>query len=136
MVNPLLSWVREELEPAEGIISYLGFKWRDDVKTRLEISRRRLLYPTYEIWANKRGIRKLGHIRFSGDLLEILKREKFKNIEKGRAQNLAFIRGVRVKAGVYDRDGMYGGPLAGDEEKVQDAEKGVGLISPHSSPTL
>nr|YP_004927707.1 hypothetical protein TrlaMp60 [Treubia lacunosa]AEH99755.1 hypothetical protein TrlaMp60 [Treubia lacunosa] len=75
-LNPLLSWIQDELEPGEG--SYIGFKMRDDIKGYIETSRRKPLYPTYRIWAKKREVWPLGHKRFSSELLWTLGDLKYK----------------------------------------------------------
>lgn len=107
-MNPLLSWIKEEIEKGEG--SYVGFKIKQDPKSYIEISRRKPLYPTYRIWAEKRDILPLGHRRFTHELVWNLKHLGFE-AEKVRKNEGMYIEGIQVKEDVYNHDNKYGAPL-------------------------
>lgn len=114
LLNPLLSWVKEQIDVGPG--AYVGFKMKDDLKSHLEISRRKPLYPTYVLWATKRGIKPLGHVHFSNQLLEILKQEGLK-VSKERRKEGIYISGIQVKCEVFTRDLLYGAPLHTDKQE-------------------
>lgn len=107
-MNPLLCWIKEELEEGKG--AYVGFKMRYDAKNTLEISRRKLLYPTYRIWCERRDMSPLGHKRFANELIWNLKSLGFR-VEKTRRNEGMFISGVTIKENVFNHDNFYGGPL-------------------------
>lgn len=107
-INPLVRWIREELEPGEG--SYIGYKPAGRIREDLEISRRKALFPTYDRWAKRNGVGSLSNQVFSSSLIENLNKEGYV-VEKRRRSSGIYIAGVSIKPGVYDRDYIYGAPL-------------------------
>nr|YP_009755761.1 primase [Gonatozygon brebissonii]QIQ23039.1 primase [Gonatozygon brebissonii] len=109
--NPLLRWIKEEIISGEG--SFLGFKSGEGIRAEHELSRRQALYPTYERWSARQGIRPLAHTVFSEVLLRTLKDLNYPS-EKIRKNQGIFVTGIKVREGVYDRDYRFGAPLVTD----------------------
>lgn len=108
-LNPITSWIRDEIEPGEG--AFVGFTIKRDHKSDLEVKRRRTLYPTFRMWAERREITALSHRTFTSDLIVALKKEGYKDVAKTRRTEGMFIEGIRIKDLAYDRDHVYGSTL-------------------------
>lgn len=107
-LNPMESWVREEIEVGEG--SYIGYLSTKDFKSLLENQRRGLLYPSYVLYCEKRGLLTLKHKMFSTELMHVLTSLKF-NCNKQRRKNGIYIEGIQLKLESFDRDTIFGGPI-------------------------
>ena len=108
-LNPITSWIRDEIEPGEG--AFVGFTIKRDLKSDLEVKKRRTLYPTFRMWAERREITALSHRTFTSDLLVSLKKEGYKDVAKVRRTEGMYIEGIRIKDTAYDRDHVYGSTL-------------------------
>jgi P4 family phage/plasmid primase-like protien len=113
--NPIVSWIREEIEPGEG--AFVGFTMKRDLKSDLEVQRRRTLYPTFKMWAERREIKSIGHRSFTSDLLLTLRNEGYMKVAKIRRTEGMFIEGIRIKDLAYTRDHVYGSTLDLPENK-------------------
>lgn len=122
-LNPLTSWIRDEIEPGEG--AFVGFTMKRDLKGDLEVQKRRTLYPTYRMWAERREIKSMGHRTFTSDLLTALKSEGYSKVVKVRRTEGIFIEGIRIKDHAYDRDHIFGSTLdlKIPESQIQPPEK-------------
>ena len=70
--GPVFQWVKDQLETGKG--SCLGHYNTDNTaKVRVELVRRRTLYPTYIQWSRRRNIRVLqSHHQFGDSLIAAL----------------------------------------------------------------
>lgn len=108
-LNPIRTWVEEDLEKGQG--SYVGYKtFNKDTKALVEVQRRGLLYPSYNSFCEKRGLMALNHKLFSGELVNILQSEGYK-VKRIRRTEGSYIEGVQLKQASFDRDRSYGGPI-------------------------
>jgi phage/plasmid-associated DNA primase len=108
-LNPIRTWVEEDLEKGQG--SYVGYKtFNKDTKALVEVQRRGLLYPSYYSFCEKRGLIALNHKLFSGELVNILQSEGYK-VKRIRRTEGSYIEGVQLKQASFDRDRSYGGPI-------------------------
>lgn len=117
-LNPMTRWVREEVVQAPEGGAYIGYKLMDGFKARHELSQRRPLYPTYEVWSRNHGLKPLSHRTFSNELLDALHMEGIQ-AQRLRKEQGSYIAGIIVKPQVYDRDYSFGAPLAGAEQGFQ-----------------
>jgi Family of unknown function (DUF5906)/D5 N terminal like len=108
-INPLGEWAREELQMGPG--SYIGFASLEGPKGLIEMARRKALYPAYSAWIKRQGGIPLTHKRFSIYLLETLHFLGF-TCSKVRKPEGIYIQGIELKPGIFDRDYIYGAPIA------------------------
>lgn len=107
-LNPFLRWAKCELEVGEG--SYLGCRLKSDIRGEQEFQRRKPLYPAYERWCRREGVRALSGRLFSLTIADVLCSLGFdsKNIRK---QFGKYVTGVQLKGDVFSRDYDLGAPI-------------------------
>jgi phage/plasmid-associated DNA primase len=115
-LDPLLSWVKENLQPGKG--SYVGFcNLSLDTKDLLEMRRRNLLYPNYALFCKQRGYIPLKHLIFSTQLVITLSNNGY-IVSKVRHKEGVYIQGISLKPESFQTDTMYGGPITYDVEPI------------------
>lgn len=128
-LNPMLQWVREELEKGSG--AFVGFKIQEGAKGEIENARRMSLYPAYHSWCKRVGIFPVSQKRFSGDLVDTLRLEGYTTTKVKREQG-AFLTGVQLRKDVYNRDRVYGAPLVQEEASRETLAIGTGGTTTHT----
>lgn len=109
ILNPLLSWVREQIKKGKGC--YIGYIMDDKgYKSMKEKISRRSIYPAYSLWCDQQGIKPISHIRFSYDLMAILETEGYL-VKKVRKKEGMYIEGITLKEDIFDKDKLYGSPV-------------------------
>jgi putative DNA primase/helicase len=91
--NPLLRWAKEELEVGSGL--YLGCKRASGLRQETELSLRKPLYPAYERWSKREGVRTISAKQFSSWILDVLLKAGF-SVAKVRKPAGYFIEGIRL----------------------------------------
>jgi len=109
-LNPLLSWIKEELVPGPG--SFFGFKSESGLRGQIESARRKALYPVYETWCRKQGFNPLSHKAFSNILVDSLRSCGYDTANKVRRTEGMYISGVVPNPIVFTKDYLMGATLS------------------------
>ena len=122
-------WVNDELEAGAG--SYLGFfNTSNTAKDRLDLARRRTLFPTYIRWCKRRNIPiSTNHREFGESVIKALRQTEFgKHCRSEKNTKGIYITGGQVRSDVYNLDNELGGPIIFEEEEEEEISNVEGFI--------
>lgn len=109
VMNPMIRWVKEELEAEGG--AYLGFTTKSTPEALLHAVRQlRTLYPCYLLYSKRTGTKPCSHKTFTSELLMTC---KTLGIEARRIRKElgVYIEGLSIKPLILQADYQAGAPM-------------------------
>jgi phage/plasmid-associated DNA primase len=111
LMNPLITWVKQELKPSETG-SYLGFTTKTTPEALLhDVRQMRTLYPCYLLYAKRTGIKPLGHVSFSRSLIATTLQLGI-DVTKSHKRHGSYLSGLEIRPEILQMDYQLGAPMA------------------------
>ena len=126
MFNPVISWLKDEVIPGKGL--YMGIQEKASVKSEIDASQRRTLYPAYKGWCDRQGYKSISRNKLAASI-EVYLREVDISGHVGKREFGQYVYGVDLKDKVFLLDYKRGAAMW-NNGKEEISDKGTaGYIS-------
>jgi hypothetical protein len=106
--NPILRWAKEEIEKGNG--SFLGCKMNTGLQGEQDFQLRKPLYPAYERWSRREGVKALSPKLFSFNIIDVFTKLGY-IVRKERKTAGIYIHGIKLKDEIFSRDYILGAEI-------------------------